>query len=119
MILGIMNGIAMHFSFYWIFPWFDSAMHTFGGFALAFIVATFPPLYKHISKLSWQHMWYIIAYVLILGFLWELFEFTLDEFLQVRLQDNIQDTISDLCWDMLGAFIGYLVIRYEIIKKLI
>jgi hypothetical protein len=112
--LGGVNAFAMHVDLYWIFSWFDIAMHTFGGIVLSWCAYAF--LLTRFSFLSPKNFfWYTLSIVLVLAFGWEIFEFTLDEWLRIQLQGPLSDTVSDLLFGMLGALGGYVFAKYLLI----
>lgn len=93
----LINLLAMKFFWYYTFPWFDMPMHFLGGLWVA--LATF---YLFNPKSPW-----LLAFlsVLVIGILWEVFEFSLDAFITLRVWDSV-DTLGDLFFDLLGASVG-------------
>lgn len=119
--------------FYYKYWWWDSFLHLLSGFLIAIvgysIISTINQSYKLKLPLSFTIV-FMVSFTLCLGALWEIFEFTCDEFLQTNMQryknvkTNIElcghlalnDTIKDLILDLLGSIILSLII-YPFLKK--
>lgn len=84
--------------------WLDIALHFLGGFSTAlFFIFVFQNTYKKTSKLFFVFL--ILGGVVLLGVLWEFFEWFLDYFqiLSVISQPSLNDTMADFAMDLLGA----------------
>lgn len=103
----IVNALANTFFWYVSIPQFDMVMHTLGGVFLAIWGAAL--LYPMLAPLK-PALWMIVllAFVLIFGFLWEVFEFSVQGLMQVETLANIPDSLSDMVFDFLGGIIGTL-----------
>lgn len=91
------NLLAMKFFWYFSLPWFDMPMHFLGGLWVALAA-----IYAFRPKRPW---WPAFLAVLVVGVLWEVFEFSLDTFITLKVWDRA-DTLSDLFFDFLGASVG-------------
>jgi hypothetical protein len=107
----ILELIASKLTLYYVWPWFDIFMHTLGGMtvALALIAAVEGYTNWMPRSLSAKAM-FVSGGVILVGLLWELFEYLLDRWLGVNLQPSIPDTIADLLFDTVGALVVVVVI---------
>lgn len=123
LIVGIffINYFAMKFHWYSIVWWFDMPMHTLGGIWVA-LVSLFVYRFRRttVEDIFKPRMIFVIALlsVLIIGLLWEIFEFGMENIGTVDLANPI-DSLSDLCFDLAGGVIGalYFISRYERVIK--
>lgn len=108
----IFNFVATKFYWYSSIWWFDMLMHFLGGFwlALAFI---FLFLKKDII---FSDIFKIIIFVLFIGILWEVFEFSLDKTISKNIF-NLLDTSSDICFDIAGGLSGIIYSLKRIMIK--
>ena len=102
----IVNYIASSLYWYYSIWWFDMPMHFLGGFwlGLAFLWFLF------VEKLSLQLIFKIMVGILLVGFLWEVFEVLVNDAI-TQNPFNILDTASDVFFDLAG---GALAILYYI-----
>jgi hypothetical protein len=128
---GVFLGGAQNY--YYIYWWWDSMLHFLGGIALGFIgFLILYVLYKS-DKFRASAKWIVIfsfCFALALGALWEIFEFSVDEFLGYNMQKardldvcpgcdtrlGVVDTMRDLILDSIGALIAS-VAGYFYLKK--
>lgn len=113
-----LNFFAFKFSWYFYHWWFDLLMHFLGGLFIGLTVWwLFQLVVKYYSSrpLSrWLIFGLQLGMVLLLGLMWELFEFRIDEYWQTHLnikltellQDNRFDTFSDLLFAILGGLLA-------------
>ncbi|HEU0085726.1 MAG TPA: hypothetical protein VFQ59_02085 [Candidatus Paceibacterota bacterium] len=99
------NYVAMKFHWYSALPWFDMPMHFLGGFWVALLVAFILPS-RHFSI---HFVLKILAGVLLIGILWEIFEVTLNT-ITVKDTFDMVDTLSDLFFDIVGGLAATLVL---------
>ncbi len=110
------NLLAMKFYWYYTIWWFDMPMHFSGGFfigllSLTVYISYFLKKNREFDPKSIILISFLSA--LIVGVLWELFEFSLDTFINFRLQD-IWDTLSDISFDLAGSLVaGLYFLRYN------
>ena len=113
-VIFIIQIIAQTLFLYWEFWWFDIVMHFAGGFFVGLLALY---LYYYSRFVEPKHFSWIFALLLslgataLVGVLWELFEFTSDQFAisigrRVELQQQFQDTLGDLFSDLVGAILG-------------
>lgn len=105
--------------FYNRFGWWDLALHTGSSIALGFI--GFLILFTLLDQRRLQASPFIIAvftfsFALAVGGVWEIFEFSMDEFFGLSMQGgSLFDTMSDLVVDAIGGLVasvvGYLYLR--------
>ncbi len=98
-----LNALAMHFFWYWTYWWFDIPMHFLGGVWLGgmTILALRRFMPEKFEKKAFVYM-AAVGMALFIGGLWEVFEFSLDTFVTMRVND-IVDTICDFGMDIAGA----------------
>lgn len=103
LVLAVSHGMAIELFLYWQHKWLDIPMHVLGGIVVALALFSAVLLRLPVPK-KFLRLPYVLAFVFIVGVIWELFE------LATNLEQGISvDTIVDLCMDMLGGFIGYFV----------
>ena len=92
-------------SLYWDYStwWFDMVLHFFGGFWVGlFFIYVF-----YIRKQILKPFFHIIIFVLLIGILWELFEFYANNYIGKSPFDII-DTLSDIFFDLSGGLCAIL-----------
>ncbi len=131
--------------FYYIFPWWDTLLHSFAGLALGFIGFLIPYIFYKTREFKAPPLMIVIfgfCFAVTLGTLWEITEFMMDSIFTLDMQKArnlgimdgtfdsrlwVKDTMNDLILDSLGALIaslfGYLYLIWwekgKIYKKLI
>lgn len=110
--IGVVNELANIFSLYWRIPWFDMPMHFLGGLWIGLTSLWLCSSCDSAKSLKIFTVSFLA--VIIVGVLWEVFEFSIDTFLVVSSQNNTLDTISDMMFDILG---GVMAAVYFIFKK--
>jgi hypothetical protein len=106
-VLAGTHHLAMAFSLYWVYPWFDTPMHLFGGITVALGLHT--PLFARILRVRPHSYFATLMIVMGVGVAWEVYEWL------IKIVDSIAyvpDTILDLILDAVGASIGFLIARY-------
>jgi len=102
---------ALEYFWYWQFWWFDIPLHFLGGVLLALIASFLYIKYGSTEGRVTNRMIFInlIATVLIVGFLWEVFELVAGgrEFAD---SDYTLDTIADMFTDLAGGLFVYGII---------
>ena len=102
--LAVLHNVAIHFSLYWYFWWFDIPMHLFGGVILSLGFFTLCDLHV----LSRKHLTFIktIGVVFCIALMWEFFE----HFIGVPVEaDFLVDTLTDIAMGLLGGTFGYVI----------
>ena len=110
--IAVVNGLANEFSWYWRIPWLDMPMHFLGGFWVGSVALWFysPGVFK---RSFYIYLTSLVA-VIVVGTLWELFEFNIDTLTVVSGQNGMLDTSSDIMFDIIG---GTVAAAYFIFKK--
>lgn len=104
-VVFLLNKAANFFYWYVSIPWFDMLMHALGGlFVAVWGSALLFPLLKGQRALLWLIV--VTAFVLIVGFLWEVFEFSVQGLVHIETIANIPDSLSDMVFDMIGGILG-------------
>lgn len=104
MVLGTVHILALELYLYWQYTWFDVPVHMLGGAIVAlslFVAALYVPMLQ-----QFLHLLPVLAFALIVGILWELFELGAGIF---RAENYAFDTSIDLVMDVVGGYIGYIV----------
>jgi len=105
-VIFFLNLLAMKFYWYWSIPWFDMLMHFLGGLFISLVLLWLNYFRGLLGSFSKKKAILIaILGTLVIGLLWEIFEFSLDTFITEKSWD-MADTLSDLFFDLLGAGIG-------------
>ena len=117
-------------SFYTRFWWWDGMLHTFSGLIIALIGFTLVLILNNEEKVRMKLgpgfvAIFAFCFALAAGVIWEMFEFWLDSFFGMSMQETgIVDTMWDLIVDSIGALIvsaiGYFYLRggFTGLKKL-
>ena len=118
MFLGDIRG------FYETFPWWDTMLHTLSGVVLALIalLLVYTLNQRHRESLHLSPFFvalFAFSFAIMLGVLWEIFEFTMDQVFGMNTQiteTGVVDTMWDLIVDTLGALIvaiaGYIYLKF-------
>lgn len=106
--IAIVHIVSIEFFLYWKYLWLDIPMHILGGVACAFAFSILPFFHLHISSVYSTRRYYIL-FAFIVGFLWEVFEYSAG--ISVGEPGFVIDTCTDLVMDVFGAYLGYGVIQ--------
>lgn len=109
-IVGI-NVVAYTLHLYFYIWWLDIVVHTLSGFWVgAFmttvIVRSLAPVV--LSSHRWIIFWAALGVTMTIGVVWEMFEFSFDQFVRFAPHE-MGDTFSDLLCDLLGGITGSLL----------
>ena len=112
--ITFLNYVGIKFYLYWTLKWYDIPVHILFGAWAAFFVLWFVYLSKYlkfsVSKSFKTVFSIVIVSVLIIGTLWEIYEFKLG-LTNTSLVDRI-DNVKDILDDLIGAlFAGLYFIR--------
>ncbi len=110
---------ALNF-WYWKFWWLDIVLHFAGGLIAAsvffYLISRYPQWSSFISNFVITFI-LVLAFVALIGVLWEFFEFGLDKISGFsrfgQSQVSIADTMSDLFMDLLGAAVFALIYKFS------
>lgn len=122
-------------SFYYQVPHWDTILHTFSGAMLGALGFSFVTFLNKTERVPLNLSPLFVAafafcFAVMLGVVWEIYEFTADGFLATNMQkfalengqplvgrEALSDTMKDLIVDMIGAFvmsaIGYISLKYK------
>jgi VanZ family protein len=116
-------------NFYEIFPWWDTLLHFASGIILGILGFALVYFINKDRNVSLRlNPFFICAFsftfVVTMGVFWEIFEFSVDQFLGMNMQKwqggirlGLIDTMTDLIIDTLGALIvaavGYIYMRKD------
>lgn len=93
--LAVLHFLALTFSLYWYFPWFDLLTHFLGGMWAGVFL-----LWSHAQAGYAPQPLFVVAGALAVGVLWEIFEVTAG----IPLEANyVFDTSLDLLTDVFGS----------------
>jgi uncharacterized RDD family membrane protein YckC len=110
-IVFIANGLGSFFGWYSLLPWYDTAMHVLGGFTLGwFYFALFFNQAKQaiVGKKTLLTFLSMLAFVFVVAFMWEVFEFCLQGFLQIKTLASPIDSVHDLIAGLAGGIVSFL-----------
>lgn len=111
-IIFVLHKAATFFYWYSSIDQFDMLMHTLGGvFIAVWGSALLYPLLKDQKPILWLII--LTALTIVIGFLWEVFEFSVQGLMQVETLANIPDSLSDMVFDMMGGILGTLFAIYR------
>lgn len=105
--------------------WLDIPFHFLGGFFVAMFMLDY--LRDHLNRNRFRNFVVIVGAAMLVGVLWEFFEFGLSKYLAYSPGSDIfniagtfegyLDTMGDLLMDILGAGIGFLVLSSSMRQK--
>lgn len=113
--LALIHIVAMHFFLYETFDWFDIPMHFLGGVCIALCFALLPFFHIYLPK-RYTTITVYLCVVLLVGVVWEIFEYMTGLSGVAVQNDFVFDTVLDLVMDVLGGVVGYGMVR--IIKNI-
>ncbi|OGG57710.1 hypothetical protein A2853_00550 [Candidatus Kaiserbacteria bacterium RIFCSPHIGHO2_01_FULL_55_17] len=103
--LALLTWLAIGYSLYWRFWWFDIPMHILGGVWAGFCAAWLLARRDEIFSLV-----LCIVFALAVGIGWEIFEYSegiaMPQYLSYPL-----DTVKDIFMGLLGASLAFLIAR--------
>jgi hypothetical protein len=114
LLVFFMNTAANFFFWYSSIWWYDMLMHFLGGLFVAVLAYD---LCWHLMKTQrnlWVKFFFIIAAVLFIGLLWEVYEFGVQDIAKVTGIADIPDSISDLVFDTIGGIFGFLLVSQRL-----
>jgi hypothetical protein len=100
--LAVLHTTALMFSLYFVYLWLDIPMHILGGATVALGYQSRFLLSRYAHRLSFG-LCATLGAVLLVGILWELYEFSVGPLLNGYILDTALDIVMDIC----GALIGY------------
>lgn len=116
----VINWIGLFYGWYGLITWFDEILHFGGGFFMAlFLVGYFGDGPRRALR-PYHYFLLIISVTVLIGVVWEFFEFILDtvgdrylvrKFGVRSLIGDLSDTLNDLAMDSLGAVLIVLLLQ--------
>lgn len=113
LVLATLHTVAIQLHFYWIYWWFDILTHFLGGLWAGFTfiwLFFFSGLGREKEISTGKIFVKVILSVLVLAFLWELFELVLRE--NLTEPNYLSDTILDMIMGLSGAVIASTIVSY-------
>lgn len=100
LIFIILIFLALHllgwYSLYHTTIWYDKLLHFLAGASIVFII----------WQLMGKKIFISLLLLLVIAFLWEVFEFSIDKIFNLPLlQLGLKDTLWDLVFDILGGIV--------------
>lgn len=100
LIFIILIFLALHllgwYSLYYTTIWYDKLLHFLAGASIVFII----------WQLMGKKIFISLLLLLVIAFLWEVFEFSIDKIFNLPLlQLGLKDTLWDLVFDILGGIV--------------
>lgn len=113
-------GSILHF--YGIIYWYDSFMHYISGILTSFLAILILVIFnKYDKKDKIFNIIFIISIALMIAGLWEIFEFTSDNLLDLDAQRVVATGVTDTMKDIICAFLGSILFSicylYESVKN--
>lgn len=94
LLMAVVQHYALLYSWYWTYPFLDSAMHFSGGALITLIAVAFLGVRVR-----------TVAIMFVVAVLWEVFEFVIG--VSVAEPNFVSDTLTDLVFDILGGGVAY------------
>lgn len=108
----IANGLGSFFAWYSLLPWYDTAMHVLGGFTLGwfYFALFFNKARRALSdKKVFLTFLSMLAFVFVIAFMWEVFEFGLQGILKIKTLANPLDSAYDLIAGLAGGAVSFIL----------
>ena len=106
-VMATLHWLSLSFFLYWRWEWVDIVMHLFGGAVAALGLFTIRDFVRSIPE-RFEYVGPIMAGVIIVILLWELFEFFVVG-IPLNAPGIVFDTVLDIAMGMVGGFVGFLV----------
>jgi hypothetical protein len=101
--LAATHFVALAFSLYWYFPWFDVITHFLGGMWAGVFL-----LWSCAQARSAPHLLFVVGGTIAIGVMWEVFEVVAG----IPMESNYAfDTSIDLLMDVLGSVFAFGIAR--------
>lgn len=115
--LFIAQLLATKFYWYYSIWYFDMPMHFLGGFWSGLFVIWVLSDGNLSHRLSVKLIFNILFFVLLIGVLWEIFEFSANNYFVKNLfLANSLDSISDIFFDLAGGIVAVLYFLKKIMR---
>ncbi len=107
-LLALVHITALEFFLYWKYMWLDIPMHILGGVCIALAISTLP-FFRIRMPAHFETLSVYVSIALLIGVLWEIFEVAAG--IPVTEEGFILDLVLDLCMDVIGAVVGYGIVK--------
>ncbi len=108
-------------NYYVVYWWWDVLMHIGSAIALGFIGLGILSEMDRKGKVEAKPsvlVFFAFCFVLAIGALWEIFEFSMDYFFSLNMQKSgLWDTMGDLIADVLGGLISAVIGYFYLVKE--
>lgn len=108
-VIALVNAAALYWHLYYHLWWLDVAMHLVGGYWIALTGLTlyyYVPWYGERERSPLFVIVFALALTMVIGILWEVFEFSIDRMTLAFTYHDIADTLGDLINDFIGALVA-------------
>lgn len=102
--IAVAHYLAYEFTLYYQYPWLDVPMHILGGITAAFGFLLLPVFHIELPE-RYIDLLPVLAFVLVIGLVWELFEIWIG--LPLIEGTYEQDLFGDLAMDLVGGALGF------------
>jgi uncharacterized membrane protein YjdF len=113
-IVGFLNFVATIFYLYWSVWWFDNLLHFLSGACIAIACLSFFHLK---SGEVWRIVFIGVFFALLIGIVWEIFEWYFEIVYVEEGLAYVFDTTSDILMDTTGALLASLYARRILLKN--
>lgn len=97
--------------------WFDTFVHFLSGIFTFYIGILITTKKEEKASISFAYL-FCLSFTMLIAGLWEIFEFTMDQFLSLNLQHSTTQGVTDTMKDIIAALLGSLSLLFIInIKK--
>jgi hypothetical protein len=110
LLLLVAHLLGTYADWYFLKPQYDKFLHFLGGFFVFFVFVT-KILQKARLPFTGRQLLVLIFFTLVVGILWEVFEYTVQHFTGMQLA-TIPDSIADVVFDNLGAVVAALMLFF-------
>jgi hypothetical protein len=105
LILLFLHLAALKYSFYWLYPWYDIAIHAIGGAAIGLLILFI--LWRFVySKEFFLLIISMLILVSVVGLVWEFFEFSTG--LTFTSSNYPRDTFIDISMTSFGGVLAFI-----------
>jgi uncharacterized membrane protein len=107
-LLGALQQLAFAYYLYWRFPWYDILMHFLGGVVVGAVYLWVVRYELPASLKKYETFAYVFLFALVIGILWEIFEYFVGIDREFSRATRQFDTALDLVMDVSGATLSYI-----------
>ncbi|MBX9765133.1 hypothetical protein K2X83_00650 [Patescibacteria group bacterium] len=111
-LLGVLQQLAFAHFLYWKYAWYDIMMHFLGGVVVGAVYLWIVRYELPASLKKYESFTFVFLFSLVVGILWEIFEYFVGIDSEFSRSVRIFDTALDLLMDVSGATLSYVVFSY-------